>query len=77
MNGADQLIVVIKHEEQYSIWRSDREVPDGWRPVRHSGTALHPRMGRRRDDGGRPWAASQCTTGIALAGIDISHPVGE
>ncbi|MEV4702013.1 MbtH family protein [Actinoplanes sp. NPDC049316] len=24
-------LVVLNHEEQYSIWRSDREVPAGWR----------------------------------------------
>lgn len=23
--------VVVNHEEQYSIWPSDRDVPDGWR----------------------------------------------
>jgi MbtH protein len=23
--------VVVNHEEQYSIWPLDREVPDGWR----------------------------------------------
>ena len=25
--------VVMNHEEQYSIWRSDRQVPAGWRDV--------------------------------------------
>jgi MbtH protein len=25
--------VVVNHEEQYSIWFSDREPPDGWREV--------------------------------------------
>jgi MbtH protein len=24
-------IVVINHEEQYSIWRANQEVPPGWR----------------------------------------------
>jgi uncharacterized protein YbdZ (MbtH family) len=24
-------LVVVNHEEQYSIWRDDREIPDGWR----------------------------------------------
>jgi MbtH protein len=38
MNEDDQFIVVVNHEEQYSIWPSDREIPDGWRPVGHSGT---------------------------------------
>jgi MbtH protein len=26
-------IVLINHEEQYSLWREDIELPDGWRPV--------------------------------------------
>lgn len=30
--------VVINHEEQYSIWFADREIPDGWREVGKSGT---------------------------------------
>ncbi|GAA1311388.1 MbtH family protein [Saccharothrix xinjiangensis] len=25
--------VVVNHEEQYSIWRADREPPAGWRTV--------------------------------------------
>jgi MbtH protein len=25
--------VVVNHEEQYSIWLADREIPAGWRPV--------------------------------------------
>ena len=25
--------VVVNHEEQYSIWRADREPPVGWRTV--------------------------------------------
>jgi MbtH protein len=25
--------VVINHEEQYSIWPADREIPAGWRAV--------------------------------------------
>ena len=29
--------VVINHEEQYSIWPADREVPLGWRKVGKSG----------------------------------------
>lgn len=24
--------VVLNHEEQYSIWPKDREIPSGWRP---------------------------------------------
>lgn len=30
--------VVINHEEQYSIWPSDREVPPGWNKVGKEGT---------------------------------------
>jgi MbtH protein len=29
--------VVMNHEEQYSIWPTDREVPAGWRTVGTSG----------------------------------------
>lgn len=29
--NADELYLVVRnHEEQYSIWRSDRELPPGW-----------------------------------------------
>ncbi len=31
-------MVVINHEEQYSIWLSYKEVPVGWRPVGKVGT---------------------------------------
>lgn len=35
----DQLFkVVINHEEQYSIWPADREVPLGWKPIGFEGT---------------------------------------
>ena len=30
--------VVINHEEQYSIWFADREVPHGWKAVGFTGT---------------------------------------
>ena len=30
--------VVINHEEQYSIWPSDREIPTGWKTVGKTGT---------------------------------------
>ncbi len=30
--------VVINHEEQYSIWFADREVPAGWKAVGKEGT---------------------------------------
>ncbi len=33
-----QYRVVINHEEQYSIWPVDREVPLGWKPVGKKGT---------------------------------------
>jgi MbtH protein len=29
--------VVVNHEEQYSIWPADREVPLGWNPVGFTG----------------------------------------
>ena len=30
--------VVVNHEEQYSIWFADREIPAGWTEVGKSGT---------------------------------------
>jgi len=30
--------VVVNHEEQYSIWFADREIPLGWREVGKTGT---------------------------------------
>jgi MbtH protein len=30
--------VVVNHEEQYSIWLADRQIPLGWREVGKSGT---------------------------------------
>ena len=30
--------VVINHEEQYSIWLADRELPQGWEATRFVGT---------------------------------------
>jgi MbtH protein len=29
--------VVVNHEEQYSIWPADRELPSGWKDAGHSG----------------------------------------
>ena len=29
--------VVVNHEEQYSIWPDDREIPSGWRAAGRSG----------------------------------------
>jgi MbtH protein len=31
-------MVVINHEEQYSIWPADRELPGGWRSAGFDGT---------------------------------------
>lgn len=30
--------VVVNHEEQYSIWPADREIPAGWRAAGKQGT---------------------------------------
>jgi MbtH protein len=30
--------VVVNHEEQYSIWLADREIPPGWRDAGKTGT---------------------------------------
>ena len=30
--------VVVNHEEQYSIWAADREIPPGWRDAGKQGT---------------------------------------
>ena len=34
---AELYTVVINHEEQYSIWPQDREIPLGWRDAGKSG----------------------------------------
>lgn len=31
-------LVVVNHEEQYSVWAADRELPAGWRAEGFSGT---------------------------------------
>jgi MbtH protein len=38
-NSDDQTIfkVVVNHEEQYSIWPADREIPLGWKDTGKSG----------------------------------------
>jgi len=36
-NTNQSYIVVINHEEQYSIWAADREIPNGWKDVGKSG----------------------------------------
>ncbi|HEV2344117.1 MAG TPA: MbtH family protein [Actinocrinis sp.] len=33
-----QFLVVVNHEEQYSIWPDDRELPPGWSAVRRGMT---------------------------------------
>ncbi|MEZ4864705.1 MAG: MbtH family NRPS accessory protein [Caldilineaceae bacterium] len=43
MSGEDQedqtiYKVVVNHEEQYSIWPADREIPLGWNDVGQQGT---------------------------------------
>lgn len=35
---SDTYVVVVNHEEQYSIWSADRDVPDGWRVEGASGS---------------------------------------
>ena len=37
-NASTQYQVVINNEQQYSIWRADRELPLGWKPVGKTGT---------------------------------------
>jgi MbtH protein len=34
----DQYLVVVNEEEQYSVWRDDREPPPGWRPAGERGS---------------------------------------
>lgn len=34
----DTYLVVLNDEEQYSIWRKERELPSGWRPEGVQGT---------------------------------------
>ena len=29
----DRYVIVRNHEDQYSIWSADREIPAGWEPV--------------------------------------------
>ncbi len=40
MNEDEEIIykVVVNHEEQYSIWFAERDLPLGWREVGVSGT---------------------------------------
>ena len=34
----NRFMVVVNHEEQYSIWQEDLEIPQGWRAVGTRGT---------------------------------------
>ena len=36
--GTDEYRVVVNHEEQYSIWFADRELPAGWKDTGEAGT---------------------------------------
>jgi MbtH protein len=38
MDEDTSFIVVMNHEEQYSIWPQYRELPPGWQSVGHAGT---------------------------------------
>jgi MbtH protein len=35
---SESFVVVSNHEEQYSIWWAEREVPQGWREAGKSGS---------------------------------------
>ena len=44
VTGQAKYLVVINHEEQYSIWAKDQKVPKGWKPTGFTGSkeeALH------------------------------------
>jgi MbtH protein len=34
----NEYIVVVNHEEQYSLWPARREIPSGWKHVGRNGT---------------------------------------
>jgi MbtH protein len=34
----ETFVVVVNHEEQYSIWAQERPVPAGWRTIGYAGT---------------------------------------
>ena len=65
-----QFVVVLNHEEQYSIWPAGREVPAGWRAANCRGskdaclayitevwTDMRPLSLRRQADAARPTGA--------------------
>lgn len=37
-NRQDRFMVVVNHEEQYSIWQEGLDIPQGWRAVGTQGT---------------------------------------
>ena len=38
MENQSIFVVVVNHEEQYSIWPKGREIPQGWQAVGESGS---------------------------------------
>jgi uncharacterized protein YbdZ (MbtH family) len=38
LEGDSRYVVVVNHEEQYSIWPEGKEIPLGWRAEGHAGT---------------------------------------
>jgi len=38
IQASDRYQVVVNHEEQYSIWPIDRQIPAGWRSVGRTGS---------------------------------------
>ena len=38
LDNATKYRVVINHEEQYSIWATDREIPSGWKATGFTGS---------------------------------------
>ncbi|MBK1787884.1 MbtH family protein [Prauserella cavernicola] len=38
MSTQDDYVVVLNHEEQYSVWFADRDVPEGWRKEGFAGS---------------------------------------
>lgn len=33
MSTSEQYVVVVNHEEQFSIWAAGKQLPEGWKPV--------------------------------------------
>ncbi|MBP1473178.1 MbtH family NRPS accessory protein [Frateuria sp. MAH-13] len=36
--STEQFLAVVNHEEQYSIWSADREIPAGWKATGKQGS---------------------------------------